>query len=162
MRQFSLERSDLTRTVIAYGVTLAALALLGLVLAYWTWAWFAPQAKPRLRSAADSVSDRASAAVLFGGSQRERSAVSSAGDAIKLFGVVAATGGRPGYAVVQLDARHSVTVHEGEEVAPGIRLAEVQADHVVLMRNGIRETLSWPRKNESSSIGNRPPSIVKR
>jgi general secretion pathway protein C len=31
-------------------------------------------------------------------------------------------------------------------VAPGLRLAEVHVDHVVLERNGVREALAWPEK----------------
>jgi len=35
-------------------------------------------------------------------------------------------------------------VREGEDLAPGIRLAEVGTDHVILERGGARETLAWP------------------
>jgi general secretion pathway protein C len=37
-------------------------------------------------------------------------------------------------------------VREGQDIAPGIRLAEVRPDHVILERNGIREMLAWPKK----------------
>ena len=63
---------------------------------------------------------------------------------------MAASGGRRGYAVVQLEAKQILAVHEGEDVAPGIRLAEVHADHVILERNGVRETLAWPEKKRRS------------
>jgi len=39
-------------------------------------------------------------------------------------------------------------VQEGEDVTPGIRLAEVGTDHILLERNGTRETLTWPDKNK--------------
>ena len=60
---------------------------------------------------------------------------------------MAATGDRRGYAVVQLEPRQILAVHEGEDVAPGIRLAQVGTDHVILDRSGARETLSWPEKS---------------
>ena len=61
-------------------------------------------------------------------------------------GVVAASGGRRGHAVLRLDAKKAVAVLQGEEVEPGLRLAEVHVDHIVLERNGARETLAWPEK----------------
>jgi len=61
-------------------------------------------------------------------------------------GVVAASGGRLGHAVLRLDGKKTVAVLQGEEVEPGLRLAEVHVDHIVLERNGTRETLAWPEK----------------
>ncbi len=93
-------------------------------------------AQPRIESAYD----------LFGRAQ-PRQAAAPTGIAIKLLGVVAAPAQRRGYAVVQLDDKQILAVREGEDVVPGIRLAEVRADHVVLGRNGTRETLAWPEKS---------------
>lgn len=145
----SLERSSLAQTAVVSLVTLAALVLLGVVLAYWTWAWLAPRPEPRAQPLADPVGRVASANSLFGSVQRDQNIAAPTGIAIKLLGVVAASGGRRGYAVVQLEARQILAVHEGEDIAPGIRLAEVHADHVILERNGTRETLTWPEKNTS-------------
>ncbi|MGP1676054.1 MAG: type II secretion system protein N [Burkholderiales bacterium] len=131
-------------------LTLVAVALLGAVLAYWTWAWFAPRAEPRVEAAAAQSSSVASAGAVFGKVPRNQVAAPT-GIAIKLLGVVAASIGRRGYAVVQLEAKQVLAVHEGEDVAPGIRLAEVHPDHVILERNGVRETLSWPEKKGSAS-----------
>jgi general secretion pathway protein C len=61
-------------------------------------------------------------------------------------GVVAASGERRGYAVLRVDAKKTVAVPQGEDVEPGLRLVEVQVDHIVLERNGARETLAWPEK----------------
>ena len=65
---------------------------------------------------------------------------------MRLMGVVAASAGQLGHAVLRLDAKRTVAVRQGEEVEPGLRLAEVHVDHVVLERNGARETLAWPEK----------------
>jgi general secretion pathway protein C len=62
-------------------------------------------------------------------------------------GVVAATAGRRGHAVLRLDAKKTLAVLQGEEIEPGLRLAEVHVDHIVLERNGARETLAWPDKS---------------
>jgi len=160
MQDISLDRSGLAQTTVVSLVTLAALALLGGVLAYWTWVWLAPRPELRAQPLVDPAGRVASANTLFGSVQRDRNIAAPTGIAIKLLGIVAASGGRRGYAVVQLEARQILAVHEGEDIAPGIRLAEVHADHVILERDGARETLAWPEKNASvkSPV---PPQINK-
>ncbi len=123
---------------------MAALALLGAVLAYWTWAWLAPSPAPRAPAAVEPASKPLSAGGLFGSVRQ--GAGSAASSAVRLMGVVAASGGRRGHAVLRLDAKKTVAVLQGEEVEPGLRLAEVHADRIVLERNGARETLAWPKK----------------
>jgi general secretion pathway protein C len=81
--------------------------------------------------------------------ERARNTVAPTGMAIKLLGVVAASGGRRGYAVVQLEAKQILAVHEGEDVTPGLRLAEVHPDHIILERGGVRETLTWPQQKRA-------------
>ena len=56
-----------------------------------------------------------------------------------------------GYAVLRLDGREILAVPQGEDVEPGLRLAEVHADRVVLERNGVRETLAWPQKKTAAN-----------
>jgi general secretion pathway protein C len=147
MEQVSLDRSNLAQTAVVTLATIAALALLGLVAAYWTWVWLAPLPESRAPAAADTGTAAGAAGALFGSMRRDPNAPAPTGIAIRLLGVVAATGGRHGYAVVQLEAKEILAVREGEDVAPGIRLAEVGTDHVILERGGNRETLAWPEKN---------------
>jgi general secretion pathway protein C len=149
MQQVWLDRSNFAQTAMVALVTVAALASLGLVTAYWTWAWLAPRPEPRAQAALDPGGG-ASAGVLFGNVQRDRNSAAPTGIAIRLLGSVAATGGRRGYALVQLEPRQILAVREGEDVAPGLRLAEVGADHVILERGGIREMLAWPEKNTAT------------
>ena len=66
---------------------------------------------------------------------------------MRLLGIVAATPGRRGYAVVQLETKEIMAVSEGDDVAPGVRLAEIAIDHVILERGAHRETLAWPEKS---------------
>lgn len=150
MLVISLERSSLAQTAVVSLITLAALALLGWVLAYWTWAWFAPRPEPRAQPAAAPGAGAGSAQNLFGILQRESNIAAPTGIAVKLLGVVAATGGRRGHAVVQLEGKQILAVREGEDIAPGIRLAEVHSDHVILLRNGMRESLVWPQKTAAA------------
>jgi general secretion pathway protein C len=132
-------------------VTCAAFALLGVVLAYWTWAWLAPPPEPRAPAAAQTAGSVEAAYGLFGSAQRNANGAASTGIAATLLGIVAASGSgaarQSGYAVLRLDAKKTVAVLQGAEVEPGLRLVEVHVDHIVLERNGARETLAWPEKN---------------
>jgi len=149
MQALPFGRSNLAQTVLVSSLTLVAVALLGAVLAYWTWAWFAPRVEPRVEAAAAQSGNVASAGAIFGTVPRSQVAAPT-GIAIRLLGVVAASRGRLGHAVVQLEGKQILAVHEGEGIAPGIRLAEVLADHVILERGGVRETLAWPEKKGSA------------
>jgi general secretion pathway protein C len=136
-------------------VTFAAVALLGLLLAHWTWAWFAPSPEPRAQAAVQAGGRVDAAAGLFGSAQRDHNGAAPTGFSIGLLGVVAAkssrSGTEPGYAVLRLDAKQTVAVREGGEIEPGVRLAEVHADHVVLERGGVRETLAWPKQSKPAA-----------
>jgi general secretion pathway protein C len=131
--------------------TLAALMLLGVVLAYWSWAWLAPPPAPRAPAAAVTPGSTSAAAGLFRPVKDGQGAAAAASSTIRLLGIVAASrgpsGSRPGHAVLRLDGKKTVAVLQGEDVEPGVRLAEVHVDHIVLERNGARETLAWPEKN---------------
>jgi len=150
MQQLSFDRSNIAQTAVITLVTVAALVLFALVAAYWTWEWLAPRPEPRAQSAANAGGHAASANGLFGNLERDRNSASPTGIAIRLLGIVAATAGRRGYAVIQLEPREILAVREGEDITPGIRLAEVGTDHVILERGGTRETLAWPDKNTSA------------
>jgi general secretion pathway protein C len=158
----------MAQTAAVTVLTLAALVMLAMVAAHWTWQWLAPAAEPAAELAADSGSASGStsgsssanpAGGLFGREDRDHgSSLLPTGLAISLLGVVAATAGRPAYAVVQFEPRQIRAVRVGQQISPGISLAEVANDHVILERAGVRETLSWPRKTKTADIA--PPRIV--
>jgi general secretion pathway protein C len=152
MRAILTDPSSFMRTATASVVTVAALALLGLVLAYWTWAWLAPRPESRVRAAEQPGGQIEAAYGLFGNAQQDRDRISTGG-AVKLLGVVADPRTRSGYAVLRLDAKRTVAVREGGEIESGMRLIEVRADHVVLERNGQRETLAWPEHGKALVSG---------
>lgn len=145
MQAMTLERSRLAQTALVSVLTFAALALLGLVLAYWTWVWLAPRPEPRAQAAVQRADGVGAALGLFGSTPSGSAVAAPTGIAIRLLGIVAATQGGRGYAAVQLEAKDIVAVREGEDIAPGIRLAEVATHHVILERGGIRETLPLPK-----------------
>lgn len=144
-------RSSLAQSSLVFLTTLGALIVLGFVLAYWTWAWFGPKVEPRAPALAAGVATplAASAYGLFGHPQRQ--ATVPTGLDIRLLGVMAATRGASGYAVLEVDGKHVVALRRGENIAPGIRLAEVYPDHVVLERHGMMETLTWPKRHLPAS-----------
>lgn len=146
-----MERSRLAQAAIAIVLTLASVALLGWVLAYWTWIWFAPRPEPRAETPEVPAGSFKVASSLFGNARREQAVAAPTGLAIKLLGVVAAKSGGRSYAVVQLENEKILAVHTGEEVAPGIRLAEVHPDRVILERGGARETVVWPEPRQTAS-----------
>lgn len=129
--------------------------LLALTGAHWTWQWLAPQPESRAQPIAHRIGQTISATGLFGNAEQDQVSSSATGIDIKLLGIVAATTGRHGYAVVRLEPRAILTVREGEDIVPGLRLAEVAADHLILERGGARETLNWPTKNASAG----PPAL---
>ena len=150
MQAISLERSDFAQTAVVSLLIFAVLALLGLVLAYWTWAWLAPRPEPRAPMAVQTVGGVQTALGLFGSAPRDRNVAAPTGIAIRLLGIVAATRGHRGYAAVQLEAKEILAVREGEDVAPGIRLAQVATHYVILERGAVRETLALPEKNTAA------------
>ena len=145
MQAISLDRAILAQTAIVSVATFGAVALLGLLLAYWTWVLLAPSPEPRAQATVVAGERMNAANGLFGNAPRRETAAAPTGIAISLLGVVAAGDGRSGYAVMQL-AGQSLAVREGEEVAPGIRLVAVDARQVMLERGGIRETLALPEQ----------------
>jgi general secretion pathway protein C len=156
MQALSLDRSNVALSAVVSVATVAALALLGLVLAYWTWTWLAPHSQPRaqaLQTDAGAAATARAASGFFGSPKRERNGAAPMGSAVSLLGVVAASGNRSGYAVLRLDAKQTVAVHEGRDIEPGVRLAEVHVRSVVLERNGVRETLALQERNAQAAGG---------
>jgi general secretion pathway protein C len=78
MQALPFGRVNVAQTVLVSSLTLVAVALLGMVLAYWTWAWFAPRAEPRIEASAVQSASVGSAGGLFGNvprGQNRRSAM---------------------------------------------------------------------------------------
>ncbi len=144
-------RMDVAVTTFA---SVCAVALLGAVLAYWTWVWLAPAPEPRAAmpaQAAGALAPTPGAYAMFGKAQDDATGAAPTAGALKLLGVVAASGGLAAYAVIQTEARHSVAVRAGDEVSPGLRLVEVRTDRVTLNRGAVRETLVLPEPGKTAT-----------
>lgn len=123
--------------------TAAALLLLAFVLAYWTWAWLGPRPLPAAAPGPDAAMRAGAAGGLFG--VAEETVASVVPDAsLRLMGIASAAARGRGHAVFQVNGREIVAVREGGQVAPGIMLAEVRPNQVLLERNGVRQALAWP------------------
>lgn len=150
MQLLSFDRTTSAQSAAVALLTIVAMAMLAVVAAYWTWQWLAPRPATPAAAAASEIRHATLAAGLFGTAQHEADSAAPVGIDIRLLGIVAATAGRNGYAVLRIEPREVVTVQEGKDIAPGIRLAEIKVDQVILERAGIRQTLSWPTKAASA------------
>ncbi|HEX5127908.1 MAG TPA: type II secretion system protein N [Rhodocyclaceae bacterium] len=137
--------------------------LLALALSAWIaagWYWRIAGTRPE-RSQYAALTDPLAAARevsshhLFGTSTQSGadSPVASVGQ-FRLLGVAANSGKSPGFAVLQEAGLPSISVVEGEDIAPGVKLLKVLPQSVELSRNGARETLRL------SDAGNTPPLPV--
>ena len=144
MPAMSLDRSNSAQSTLVWVLTVAALAVLALVLARWTWAFLAPPSEAAAASRVVAEGRGEAARTLFGTAPIASQTAAPTASAIKLLGVVAAAGGQAGYALLQLEGKPTMAVREGEDVVDGVHLQEVTSDRVVLERNGIAETLALP------------------
>jgi len=127
-------------------------ALLGIVLAKWTWALLAP-ASPAMPAAGWEGSGEA--ARLFGTAPVQEAPALASASNIKLIGVFAHR--TQGFAVLQMDDKQ-IGVALGEEVKPGIRLVETYADHVVLEQGGASQRVDLSGASAPSGAAGAPPS----
>jgi general secretion pathway protein C len=154
MQAVSSNGSSIAQSAAVSALYAGALVMLGLVLAYWTWAWFAPPPEPRsagaeqsgVRAAAPSLA----ASGLFGRAGSNPAVAAAGSGSIRLLGVVAASGSFPAYAIVRMEPQGILAVRAGDDIAPGIRLAAVHADGVVLERTGRRESLAFPDRRPAT------------
>lgn len=129
-------------------------AVLGVLLAKWTWLLFAP-ASPAMPAAAWEASGEAER--VFGTvSVADTAALSSLGN-IKLIGVFAHR--TRGFAVMQVDEKQ-IGIGLGDEVKPGVKLVETHADYVLLERADIRQRVDLTGASSPSVAGPVPGLVV--
>ncbi|MDO9475757.1 MAG: type II secretion system protein N [Pseudohongiella sp.] len=137
------------QTALVLLLTLIALVLLSLTVAYRLWLWFAPPVEAPAPPALPLEFAVQSTVGLFGIPPDSAPVISllpaSTGLAFRLLGIVAAQGDGADYAVIQVAPGTIVAIREGEDIAPGVRLTTVHNDHLILERSGVQETLSWPQ-----------------
>lgn len=133
-------------------VTLAWLLALGLTAwfaAQWYWQIKAPgvTAHPQtLVSEPIAAARELAARHLFGFAPPPVAGATQAvsNSRFTLIGVAAHSGNTPGFAVIQEEGKTAAGFVQGEEVAPGVKLARILPGAVELERNGSRETVRLP------------------
>lgn len=119
------------RSLLSWGALAAA--LLGVMLARWTWLLLAPEGAALPPAAWEASED---AGRVFGTAAGPAAAAMAAPANIKLIGVFANR--TKGFAIMQVDDKQ-IGVAQGEDVRPGLRLAETHPDYVVLDQGGVTQ-----------------------
>lgn len=97
-------------------------------------------------AARTQAADIAPIAGLFGARDGDE-----AGD-IRLVGVIAQGKSGEGIALLSVDSKPAVALRAGEDIRPGITLAEVRADRVVVNRAGVPQEIRLPGKPAPDGI----------
>jgi hypothetical protein len=132
--------------IAAWIATLAAIAVLGYVIAYWGWRWLGPEPHPLPRL---KTPERLAAAIvavpLFGRAEAPTTPTPDAPAALqgdtRLLGVFAESGGT-GHALFRLGNRGAVLVRSGEEITKDVTLLEVRPDGVRIRDRGENRELA--------------------
>lgn len=136
------------------GTALVAVLVLVLAwqLAYWTWVLVAPPSVSTAPRDSGGV-DMAAVASLFGATPPAAGgAASSSG--LRLKGVIAPTPGVAASAIFSNGAGKDLAVFLDGEVQPGVKLVEVQPNHVVLSRGGVRERIDLETRRAGAGAPN--------
>lgn len=148
----SIDRRSYERAALVCAVVLAALAIWLLARLIWL---LVPRGDVALDAGSTRVATADAGAVpaqsiakwhLFGNTP-----IASAGPAgastlaMTLRGTLADRDPERGIAVIDSGARGEIAFRAGEEVAPGVKLARVYPDRIVLSRGGVEETMKLTR-----------------
>jgi general secretion pathway protein C len=133
-------------------LVIALVLLLAWQAAYWTWVFVAPPpiAAP---AATQAPIDLAAVARLFGATvpgEATRSASS-----LKLKGVIAPTPGTVASAIFSTGAGRDIAVYIDGDVEPGVKLAEVHPDHVIVSRAGVRSRIDLEAPRAGAAVAAR-------
>ncbi len=132
----------------------AGVLIFAVMLARWVWIFAAP---PEMALPATTSWQKSDVSEdLFGHAADGAGAMAVASN-IKLIGVFAHK--TAGFAVLQIDGKQ-VGSGLGAEVAPGLRLVETHADHVLLERGGVRQRVDLQVSDTSSGITTAPSANV--
>lgn len=153
---FRLFRPAALLPFLAWAVVLAIVAW---VAAGWYWRLASPrieQAVPAVNTEVAAVTREIVGRNLFGAPVVAEQAQVVSNSRYKLIGVAANSGRAPGFAILQVDDKASLSAIEGQEIEPGVKLVRVLPRAVEIERNGLRETVPL---NESGA-GVPPPPIA--
>lgn len=125
-------------------------------LAWWTWVFVAPGPVATPAREGRDV-DLAAVARLFGAAPPAEGGPSTASaSGLHLKGVVAPTPGTQASAIFSTGSGRDVAVYIDREVQPGVKLAEVHADHVIVSRAGVPERIDLDAPRSLGPAGRAP------
>jgi general secretion pathway protein C len=136
-------------------LTVALVIVLAYQLAYWTWVFVSPPKLAPVTPARADV-DLAAIARMFGASAPAGS-VAAPSSGLRLKGVVAPTPGVAASAIFSTGTGRDISVYVGREVQPGVKLAEVHPDHVMLSRAGAEERIDLEAARSAPRSANAGP-----
>ena len=129
---------------------LAVVAALAVSLAFWTWQVIAPPAvaapAPSSIGAGPGGPAPVAARGLLGAGEARSAAPARAVAALTLVGVFAGQAPGSGRALIARSGDRAQLVVAGEEIAPGVVLNEVHADHVTVLRGAALERIELERR----------------
>jgi len=144
------------RNIAGTFLVIALVLVLAWQLAYWTWTFLTPGSSAARLPAREAAVDLAAAARLFGGTATGGPAVAG-GSGLRLKGVVAPTPGTAASAIFSTGSGRDLSVFIGNEVQPGLKLAQVHPDHVIVSRAGVDERVDLDARRSLASAAPSSP-----
>lgn len=149
LAKLRLPASDRLAPLITAIVWLLVIGLIALLAAHWYWRIAGPAVEsPRHASTTDAAAAAADVAArqLFGVyvvEASEPAAQTVQSSRFKLLGVMANSGNTRGFAILQENEQAPITVIEGDEFQPGLRLLRVLPDGVEIGQGESRERIAF-------------------
>jgi hypothetical protein len=140
---------------------LALVAALGVALAHLTWLALTPRTAgtpSALGESAQSQSATLVARQVFGaagGGSTAKRGVAATG--LVLLGVFSSPDPGAGRAILRVQGSRPAVIAAGEQIADGVELHEVHADHVIVLRQGTPERIDLER---GASRASAPPAVL--
>ena len=119
----------------------AMVLLLAFQLAHWTWVFVAPAEVAAVPEGAPAINLGAVAKLFGADAPRNSSGAVASLSGLRLKGVIAPDAGPAASAIFSTGAGKDIAVFVDGEVQPGVRLAEVKPDHVIVSRADVRERI---------------------
>jgi len=135
--------------IVGTFVVVALVLVLAWQLAYWTWVFATPKPSAQAPQSRGDV-DLAAVARLFGAATPGASSSANA-SGLKLKGVIAPTPGVQASAIFSVGSGKDIGVYIDREVQPGVKLVEVNPDHVIVANAGVRTRIDLEAQRSLAS-----------
>lgn len=132
-------------------VTVALTLVLAWQLAHWTWVFIAPAPHAAPADASQGL-DLPVVARLFGAAAPAGNPVADS-PGLKLKGVIAPDGGPIASAIFSTGAGRDIAVFVDRDITPGVKLVEVDPDHVIVSRGGVRSRIDLEAPRATAKAG---------